>query len=295
MGSDTELFQDIKKEKAAKEAEAEAEAEAAEVKEKAKPEDEFANFLDEIKELDALASGDTDEVEALLFKQQEEGLKFKDPQAKKAAEEKPKPEAEAEVEAEAEAEAEEAKVEAEVEPAEGKDEEAEEEAKEEAKEEVKEETKEETKEEEDSDVGGGGPEEPVTGYLLRQRGWRWEWQKVLADGRRFYTFSWPRGKPRDSIPLPDILKVESLLLVDSRAFAIPPGARPEKPRHLGNVAGFALVLRDGQELVFCASGAQQRSAWIAAVEEMRQARQDVRQMPEVQITAPVPARGGEGG
>lgn len=79
QGSDTELFQDLKKDKDAKGAN--------------DSKDEFANFLDEIKELDALAETPGAEVEALLENQEETkpapahegvGLKFKEPKDPKA-------------------------------------------------------------------------------------------------------------------------------------------------------------------------------------------------------------------
>lgn len=82
-GSETELFQDLKATKATEATQAAAETPAVPA-----PEDDFANFLDEIKELDALTGQESsgDKMEELL--QSEEGLNFKEnePQPTKADE-----------------------------------------------------------------------------------------------------------------------------------------------------------------------------------------------------------------
>ena len=127
--SDTELFQDLKK-------------------------DEFANFLDEIKELDALVDTPGAEVEALLKDEEESkpsaregvGLKFKDPQDKQQA-------AEREVKKD-EVKKEEVKEEAEELKAEVKEEDSVE-----MKEEVKDEEMAEVKEEADQEASNKGDDD----------------------------------------------------------------------------------------------------------------------------------------
>jgi len=118
-------------------------------------------------------------------------------------------------------------------------------------------------------TGEGAVEEPLTGFLLRQlRGSRWEWQKVLADPWELRAFSWPRGREAGCIEMSEVVKVETLWLVDPQVCVVPLGARAEAPSGEPTPAGFALIQRNGQELVFCAPSPALREAWLAAFRDL---------------------------
>jgi len=164
-GSETELFQDLKATKATEA------TEGAETPAVPAPEDDFANFLDEIKELDALTGPESsaDKMEELL--QSEEGLKFKEdePQPSKdgqdATKSDDKPSEEEVKEEKKEEEAAEIKDELKEEEdtkqeAEAKEMKAEEETKEE--EEVKEEVKEEDVDMKEETVGSEAKAEQIS-------------------------------------------------------------------------------------------------------------------------------------
>jgi len=81
----------------------------------------------------------------------------------------------------------------------------------------------------------------------------------------------------ETLQLGDITEVSGLLLVAPGALVVPLGFRrgaPSNDTGSGNGtaphdAAFALRMQDGKEVVFCAETAEQRSAWMKALEDWR--------------------------
>lgn len=152
-----------------------------------------------------------------------------------------------------------------------------------------------------------GGSDPITGFLLRQKRLRrWDWQKVVADGDTLLIFSWPRGRQLETLHLSEIAEVDTLLLVAPGALVVPLGFRRGAPSNATGCgsgiaphdAAFALRLQDGKEVVFCAETAEQRSAWMKALEDWRSQPAQTAEGPLPSLPVPVqtetPPEGGKG-